>query len=632
MSDSDDYLIPNPEKQLEGKKKKKGIKVIHKNTDKEEAYYLKRHKKNPKLQYDPQDKYYLNDLLKEGEDYEPRVYQTHEEAYNAAKEFFLPYISRVCRKISSSKMLICFKISAEERFCFKGGVSPLGNYCHYGDGKFWIGYRESTKDKNEIQVNDIYMMRYPIFKFIFNNSDIRSQKVICEPYHSDDPKHNPDFFNVFPGFKAKYIFQKCSCKVDEECSCENEEETEKECYVRCAGICKPILKHLWEVWAQKDRHYYNYILEWFFHLMRELDKTDTMLFIIGPQGIGKTMVYDFIREYVLGDDLCLIVCGLSTLTEGFNALLIGRILVIVDETATVGTERGKSRVDAEKVKNLITGKTSIFTRKGQDSIVLKAITSFAAAANHEDVMLLEEKQRRAAMFMSLLIKYELKYYTDLAQKKFPKMGNAFYTMARLSKCLTVLKDIPQTEVLLNCIKSSKSMSSEFFNEVFKEGEYPIPTKIVKDIRNKDGSVMVYLKTMSLFEEYLKWHLKTNNGVKISKITFAKQLKQEDGLEQSKRMIDGDEGSYYRVSPSLFTSIIVKQSIFQDSNESTMTLEEYIKSPKKVNLLNPDESKSSVDTTSFPSHTDKVSTPIKVIKKKKIRVIVKKTTKDVEITS
>lgn len=583
MSDSDEKYLPKPEKGAKTHKKK-GIKVIHKNTKEQEKYYLERHKEDPRVQYCPKDKYYVNDLLKDAEN---KTFEedTFEKCYKEARKYFLPYLNRVCRKITSARLLICFKISAEERFCLKGGISPTGAYSCFGDGNYTCTYDKPIGADDEYKKDGKYCVRRPVFGFLHNNSNIRSQKIICEPYHIDEPDHNPDFFNVFPGFKAKYLYN------------ENDYKSKKECYLACYKICKPLLKHMKDVWGQGDEHHYNYSLEFFFHIIRYLMRTDIMMFIIGPQGVGKSMVYDFICDYVFGEDLSITVCGLSELTEKFNAHLIGKMLIVVDETANVGMDRGKSKVDAEKMKHLVTGNTNINTPKGIDSFVQKSIRSIVGAANHPEIMYLDDpKQRRYTLLESCKEKLAKIYYDTFAASFTQKMGDAFYTMARLSSVLTDISDIPQTDALTACLSSSKPLANVFFSEVLREGNHPISSKILKIVQNKNEEEKVYMKTVNFYSScYVPWWKNGNNGIQVSEITFSKQMKLEEGIEWSRRSIDKDQAAWYQILPELYDSIIIQKSIFEDSEQSSFTLREYLGVRLNlVNPMNPEEHKVSID--------------------------------------
>jgi hypothetical protein len=74
----------------------------------------------------------------------------------------------------------------------------------------------------------------------------------------------------------------------------------------------------------------------------------------------------------------------------------------------------------------------------------------------------------------------------------------------------------------NIIKDCRLLDSLFFDDVFVTGNYPIE---ISDIIVKDK--IPYFTVADLYQVYLQWYKKTNNGIRWSDDQFSKELKKNN---------------------------------------------------------------------------------------------------------
>ena len=74
---------------------------------------------------------------------------------------------------------------------------------------------------------------------------------------------------------------------------------------------------------------FQFIIKWFAKMARGF-KNDSCLYLKGPQGIGKSCIIEWIRQYVIGIPLCF-QGGSGPLKTRFNGELAGKLLVVFEE-------------------------------------------------------------------------------------------------------------------------------------------------------------------------------------------------------------------------------------------------------------------------------------------------------------
>ena len=550
----------------EEKKPKKLAKSLKEQVKKiKETEVEEEEKESDSTQYDPYEEYYVNNYVREIQN---KVFKgkTLNEAMKKYFKFTNPRVRRVCRLITSGGVESWLKLSDIDLFHQRCEINFKGGYGSFGHGDSFIEFPlvgKATKkmeivtydetDADGVMTKKEYV-RQPVGPFlsVIKNLTILSEKIVCDPYHRDEPNYNDRYFNIFCGFKAVY---------QPDMSIEEAEE-----------ICLPLLKHIKDFWANGEEKMYNRLMEWLCYVIRTLMRTNIMLTIIGAQGTGKSIVGDFIRKYVYGEAITVQVTGLGRITGKFNKTLAGKMYVQIDETNSKNGEKGKHKADAEELKNCISAPDIQVEPKGKDPYTIINYNNFNLTSNHDDCLCIEEDDRRNFVNKIIRKKENKVYYDKLAKCIFTeKVGNAFYTLARKHPAWSDITEIPDTPARDNCIKETRARGSLFIDEVFVDGVCPIPYHIIK--KEEDGSF--YISLAALFTNvYTPWHERTNNGILWSSSNLAKVIKKEIKLETERLTIGKSPRDYYYKIPKKFYKTIMVYNCGK-----TIVLNSYVKEEK-----------------------------------------------------
>jgi hypothetical protein len=122
---------------------------------------------------------------------------------------------------------------------------------------------------------------------------------------------------------------------------------------------KPIRDHIKVVWCNNNDSHFKWLENWFAFIIQKCPKkTNSIVQITGDEGTGKSCVFEWLVEKVFGE-LCIILSGCDKLTRNFNAHLLGKVLVCLEEVSG-------DKHDLHRIKHLATGTFIDIERKGID--------------------------------------------------------------------------------------------------------------------------------------------------------------------------------------------------------------------------------------------------------------------------
>ncbi|CAH6419118.1 Hypothetical protein HVR_LOCUS312 [uncultured virus] len=341
-----------------------------------------------------------------------------------------------------------------------------------------------------------------------------TQKIIFKPYHADmatldDLNH----FNTFPGFKARKI----NVVTD----------------IQGMDIrLRRLLWHIYVVWANRDNQIYYYLLSWLAYPLRYLNKTDVALVLVGDEGCGKSLIFNFLIKYVYGDRIGTMVDNFDPILQRFNGIIANKMLICVDDTTK--SDSKKFAADFDKFKPKITGNFSQIERKGLEITEVLNYNSFAICSNHDIPVKLSEKDRR---YIVLDCCNEFvgnrEYFNLLVADCFnQEVGNLLYSYLRSSDLTMVpLLPVPVTSAKTRIIEALRPKHLVFLDEVFLHGGYSIPRDI---IHIENGTNKLYLSTQDMFNLYIQWCKLTGNYSTYKLIGFARELKKYPGISDADR--------------------------------------------------------------------------------------------------
>jgi hypothetical protein len=248
-----------------------------------------------------------------------------------------------------------------------------------------------------------------------------------------------DEFNIWTGFQAKRV----NCAESD-------------------GL-KLIKSFIMESWANNDTVIYNYIISWFAGLVTNLKGINRVaLAMISEQGTGKGTLIDFM-DLVLRAVNIVSVTGISSITGKFNTILQGKRLVNINEMSSTKDEF-KSNFD--KIKSYITDPTIVIEPKGVNPYKIKNIANLILFTNHRDAIIVEESDRRYAIFeMSSAHMNDTEYFGKIRKECFNQsVADEFYTYLLDFPAVDISK-IPQTELKQEMMNMSKPTPLKFLDSV-----------------------------------------------------------------------------------------------------------------------------------------------------------------------
>ena len=125
---------------------------------------------------------------------------------------------------------------------------------------------------------------------------------------------------------------------------------------------------------------YKFLLKWMSNMVRGNKNNSCIVLKTATEGVGKSTLTTFIREYVIGDDLSL-ECGSQPLKTKFNNILQGRLMVAFEELENFSISEWNAI--SETLKRNITGSMITLEGKGTNAFTTKNINNYFILSNNE---------------------------------------------------------------------------------------------------------------------------------------------------------------------------------------------------------------------------------------------------------
>ena len=334
-------------------------------------------------------------------------------------------------------------ISGEGMFIKKLGdsydvVRKLG---HSGFNMYHHDESSDSKKPKKIKVQ---------FQDYLNSAPVMFSSVVCRlnPLRVSDRE-----FNIWSGFQAKKVDLSCLTPAVQE------------------GL-DLIKSYIFETWASSDADRYKYIISWIANNVRNLDSISKIaLVIISLPGCGKNTLIEFLN-YVLKQKNIYNTVGIGSITQKHNKAIQNKRLIVINEMSSTKDEF-KSNFD--KIKSYITDESISIEPKGIDPYEIDNISNFIMFTNHRDSIIVEENDRRYAIFdMSDCHRNDTQYFDNVRKKCLNQdVADAFYTyLLEIPECeLSNLFVIPDTQLRQEMINLSKPTPLKILDAVIS-GEDP----------------------------------------------------------------------------------------------------------------------------------------------------------------
>lgn len=489
--------------------------------------------KKPKFpEYDINDKYYFFDYKTT---FMKKKYKTVQEAYND----MLPHISRIMRRVGK-----CIFIKESDENPFEPYKFSATNFVDkmYGDCKCFT--EEVDMFGNPIKP--------PIFFTILNNSNLLSRKLDYIPFHSDkksDIKIS-ECFNTFQGLNASIVDLDLDSPLVVNPYNERINKDWYDKYIKTVSenpqiynkryVVNFFLNHIKNIFCRGNEIHYRYFLKLIQLKVGELIRLCICIILKGEPGCGKSMFIEFLKEFIFSNKMFKTVSSINAITQKHNSILKETMFISVNETNS-GEKFNKG--DWDIFKDLITAPTISIEPKGIDIFQIANHSDFIICTNHDYGVCVEKGDRRDFILDCSNEKvgdkpYFDEFFTICMNQQF---GDLFYSILRSDqfKIDYELANIdinipPMTKLKEDIIKNSQPKINLFVEDYFynslienDKGEIiEVPhTEYTIPIENLYLSVdkTPYFKISDLYNLYLDWHQKTNNGFKLSQVKFKDYL-------------------------------------------------------------------------------------------------------------
>lgn len=212
---------------------------------------------------------------------------------------------------------------------------------------------------------------------------------------------------------------------------------------------KLFCEYMKEVLCSNNEDQYEYLTKWL-SVVFNGGKNDSILYLKGIEGIGKSTFSDFIRLHVLSGGIS-IKTNSEPIKSAYNKELCGKLFVVFEELPTFSANEWN--VVSSKIKDMAASETSAYNEKYEPVFYAKNINNYQINTN---VDALKNSEGRRYFIMDLSIKRlkDYEYFGKLKKTCFnSKCGAAFFNYIRgiSTKGFNSQASMPETEGKLNAI-------------------------------------------------------------------------------------------------------------------------------------------------------------------------------------
>ena len=184
-----------------------------------------------------------------------------------------------------------------------------------------------------------------------------------------------------------------------------------------------MLDHILHVLAAGVPEHADYILDWMSFLVQKPERrTCVLLLFYGQQGAGKGILWDFLREKVLGHKVSTQTANAKAdLFDRFSNGFLYKRLIQLDEAQDI-------RQYEDDIKNKLTARDLRYEKKNQDTITVPNFSNFVVTTNNMVTLRVSHDDRRLVFFKcSDARKNDLAYFAALGKAMAqPGAGRALY--------------------------------------------------------------------------------------------------------------------------------------------------------------------------------------------------------------
>lgn len=341
-------------------------------------------------------------------------------------------------------------------------------------------------------------------------------------FYPDKSKCPPNVYNLFKGFKAEKY----------------EPINDKE---KVSQLVEPIIHQL-KIIAQED---YEFLIIFYAFIIQHPDlKTQINIVISGKDGSGKSIINDFFRKKILGDEISGQTDDTDNLFSRFSNIFVKKLFLQIDEISAEDFTKKK----LEKLKNITTSSTIKYEKKGFDEITINNYINTIMTTNNEFTIPISQTDRRNVFFKcdeDYVGDYD--YWTKFKNHiEKEEVARAFYEYLKDYDLSSVLKNF-NVESGLQFIRPETTYKKELkalclqtiyrFYSALTSYNYSGDCCLDEEFNNDD--LFINIQASRLYDLYSSWFVKCGFNNKPTTLTkFFIDLKKIDGIskKQTKKYV------------------------------------------------------------------------------------------------
>ena len=329
-----------------------------------------------------------------------------------------------------------------------------------------------------------------------------------------DPRENSnkDLFNLWNGFNVS----------KEDADQYDEEEA------------KPILDVNKDIWCKGDEDAYNYVLDYFSHIIQKPHiKTGVLLALKSKQGGMKGIILDKLAK-IIGDAHYAQNSNANFLFGDFNGQLEGKILVNLDEAFWGGDKKLEG-----VVKNKITETRQTINKKNKENYMIDDYANYIITTNNDWFAGTTEDDRRHYCLeldnrmAGRMTPEKLAYIQPVLDAPCEAFAKVLY-----NRDISEFKPrmFKKTKLLQTQVEMNWNSPKVFWNRVMKDGGFEY-----------DGQFIEWNKTLEVHTEYDKktYGLEIKNKKKEKRVVYSKDWLFKCYEKQSYNGRKFDNSSFWR---------------------------------------------------------------------------------------
>ena len=173
---------------------------------------------------------------------------------------------------------------------------------------------------------------------------------------------------------------------------------------------QPILDHLKIVYCANNEDHYQYVLKWFAKIIQDPENRPqvSLVFYNKEHGTGRNTFTNFFANDILGCELSATARKIERVFGRFNSILAKCMFLVIEEAG------GDLKTFMEDLKNMITEPDLTIEKKNIDAGKYKNFVNAIMLTNNEDILDIDDKDRRFCIFESSSEKKgDIEYFTKL---------------------------------------------------------------------------------------------------------------------------------------------------------------------------------------------------------------------------